>query len=285
MGTMYIPPAFQQTDREILHALIRANPLGMLVTVWDSVPDANHVPFLLSDEGHLGTLRGHVARTNGVWKGADNRPALVVFRGSDGYISPAWYRTKSETGKVVPTWNYTVVHARGPLRVVDDIAWLRDHVTSLVAEHESHRDRPWTVADAPADYIEAMLGAIIGIELPIERASCAASPPSVPRLWRSPNPCDDDESLLATLLAGALAIAGALPGCLTLDFIDVDICESDQTAGRTRRRRTPTSIGSRVIGSLPAEHPARHRRADKERRHQRHAVEYVRRPRASPPHA
>lgn len=162
-----MPPAFQQTDRETLHALIRTNPLGTLVTVSDGVPDANHLPFLLSDDGHLGTLRGHVARANGVWKGAGHTPALVVFRGSDGYISPAWYQTKSETGKVVPTWNYTVVHARGTLRVVEDVAWLRDHVTRLVAEHELSRDRPWSVADAPADYIEAMLGGIVGIEMAI----------------------------------------------------------------------------------------------------------------------
>lgn len=167
MGSMYMPPAFRQTDGETLHALIRANPLGMLVTVSDGVPEANHLPFLLSDEGDHGTLRGHVARANSVWKGADNTPALVVFRGSDGYISPAWYQTKSETGKVVPTWNYSVVHARGSLRVVEDPAWLRDHVTSLVAAHESNRARPWSVADAPADFIDAMLGAIIGIEIPI----------------------------------------------------------------------------------------------------------------------
>jgi transcriptional regulator len=164
---MYVPTAFQQTDRSTLHGLIRANPLGTLVTISGGVPDANHLPFLLSDDGELGTLRGHVARANGVWKGADNTPALVVFQGSDGYISPAWYPTKSETGRVVPTWNYTVVHARGTLRLIEDAAWLRDHVTSLVAEHESMRDRPWSVADAPAEYIEAMLGAIIGVEMPI----------------------------------------------------------------------------------------------------------------------
>ena len=164
---MYVPDAFRQTDRSTLHGLIRANPLGMMVTVSGGVPDANHLPFLLSDDGHLGTLRGHVARANGVWKEAGNTPALVVFHGADGYISPAWYPTKSESGKVVPTWNYTVVHARGTLRVIDDVEWLRDHVTTLVAEHESNRDRPWSVADAPADYIEAMLSAIIGIEMPI----------------------------------------------------------------------------------------------------------------------
>ena len=167
MGDMYVPAAFSQTDQSTLHALIRANPLGTLVTVSDGMPTVNHLPFLLSGDGPFGTLRGHVARANGVWKGVDNTPALVVFHGSDGYISPSWYPTKSETGKVVPTWNYSIVHARGVLRVIDDIPWLRDHVTSLVAEHESKRDRPWSVADAPADYIEAMLGAIIGIELPI----------------------------------------------------------------------------------------------------------------------
>src|SRR5215216_7250491 len=125
MGTMYVSPAFQETDQSTVHALIRANPFGTLVTVSGGVPDANHLPFLLSDDGHLGTLRGHVARANAVWKGANNTPALVVFQGSDGYISPSWYQTKSETGKVVPTWNYTVVHARGTVRVIDDIAWLR----------------------------------------------------------------------------------------------------------------------------------------------------------------
>src|SRR5262249_34938418 len=132
---------------------------------------ANHVPLLLdAPQGELGTLRGHVARANPIWRelSADAQ-ALAIFHGPQGFVSPAWYATKRETGKVVPTWDYAVVHAHGPLRAIEDRDWLRRNVEQLTAQHEAGRAVPWRVADAPADYVEHMLGAIVGLELAIAR--------------------------------------------------------------------------------------------------------------------
>ena len=139
----------------------------MLVTRADEGMVANGVPFLLDPEGPggFGTLRAHVARANPVWREARRDEALVVFQGPQGYVSPAWYPAKAEHGKVVPTWNYVMVQARGPLRVVEDRAWLLALVTRLTERHEAPRDAPWAVTDAPAAYVETMLGAIVGIEI------------------------------------------------------------------------------------------------------------------------
>ncbi|MHB1668548.1 FMN-binding negative transcriptional regulator [Thiomonas sp.] len=166
---MYLPLHFAQPDALALRALMRDHPLATLITHGAPGLDANPVPLLWLDDGSPhGLLRGHVARANPVWR--DTPPgseALAVFHGPDAYISPNWYATKRETGKVVPTWNYAVVHARGPLRVVDDAAWLRELVTMLTRTHEAALPHPWAVSDAPPDYIERMLGAIVGIELPL----------------------------------------------------------------------------------------------------------------------
>jgi transcriptional regulator len=168
---MYVPGHFEESRVEVLHGLIRENPLGALVTVGGGGLDANHIPFEVdAGAGLFGTLRGHVARANPVWReGARDVEALVIFQGASLYISPAWYPTKQETAKVVPTWNYAVVHARGTPRFIDDRDWLRDFVTRLTDRHESTRPEPWHVTDAPADYIDTMLGAIIGVEIPITR--------------------------------------------------------------------------------------------------------------------
>jgi transcriptional regulator len=129
----------------------------------------NHIPFALdATQGPLGTLRGHVARANGVWNGAPGQvESVVVFQGPQAYITPSWYPSKQQHGKVVPTWNYAVVHAHGTPRVVDDPEWLRQHVAALTAVHEAGRPEPWSVADAPAQYIDSLLRAIVGIEIPI----------------------------------------------------------------------------------------------------------------------
>ena len=168
---MYLPKHFEETRVDVLHGLIHAHPLGALITLTPAGLDANHIPFEVDPEpAPLGTLRGHVARANPVWREfSRDLEALVVFQGPSTYVSPAWYETKQETGKVVPTWNYAVVHAHGPLRVIDDPAWLRDFVTKLTDRHEAGRPDRWRVTDAPADYVDSMLRAIVGIELPLTR--------------------------------------------------------------------------------------------------------------------
>lgn len=175
---MYLPTHFEQSDRGALHALIRAHPLGAWVVQGGDGLDANHIPFLLdAQRGPLGTLVGHVARANPVWRalgaegGADS---LVIFQGAQSYVSPSWYASKREHGKVVPTWNYAVVHAHGAPRAIHDRQWLRELVTRLTAEHEQRiaatsSAAPWQVADAPHAFIDGMLDAIVGIEIPIAR--------------------------------------------------------------------------------------------------------------------
>jgi transcriptional regulator len=167
---MYLPKTFEP-DAETLRQFMRAHPFGVLVTMTSNGLDANHIPFVFDAEpSPYGTLRGHVARANPIWRecqaGAD---ALVIFQGPDSFISPSWYPTKEETGAVVPTWNYIVVHAHGTVHVVEDAGWLRAHVEALTDRHESGRDAPWAVSDAPADYIQKMVGAIVGIEMRIAR--------------------------------------------------------------------------------------------------------------------
>jgi len=167
---MYLPKHFEETRSEALHELIRAHPLGMLVTLNGAGLQANSVPFILDADpaGGPGILRAHVARANPLWRETrGDVEALVVFQGPQAYISPGWYASKAEHGKVVPTWNYVMVQARGTLRAVDDADWLRAFVTRLTTKHEAVQAQPWAVADAPADYIDTMLRAIVGIEIPL----------------------------------------------------------------------------------------------------------------------
>jgi len=164
---MYTPSHFDESRPEVLHALMREHPFGLLVTQSPAGLQANGIPFLFdAHRGPLGTLRAHVARANPVWRESDmGLESLVVFQGPQAYISPGWYATKPETGKVVPTWNYVMVQARGRLQVHDDPQWLRALVTELTERHEAGSDRPWQVSDAPADFIDATLRAIVGIEI------------------------------------------------------------------------------------------------------------------------
>ena len=168
---MYLPSHFEESRPAVLHALLRQHPLGLLITQDEAgAPVANAIPFLLdAGRGEFGTLVGHVARANPVWQppaaGRVAPQALVVFQGPDGYISPNGYPSKAEHGKVVPTWNYAMVQARGPLRVLDDAATTRALVTRLTAHHEAAQRSPWAVTDAPDDYIAAMVRAIVCIEI------------------------------------------------------------------------------------------------------------------------
>ena len=167
---MYLPSHFEETRPEVLHALMRARPLATLVTNGADGPQADHIPLLL--DSAAGVLRGHVARANPLWR---DLPAasdtLAIFQGEDAYISPSWYPSKQEHGKAVPTWNYVVVQAYGPLRSIDDPLWLRGFLRTLTTEHETGMAQPWAIDDAPPDYIEKMLAAIVGIELRITRLS------------------------------------------------------------------------------------------------------------------
>lgn len=166
---MYVPKHFAETRVAVMHELIRAHPLAAIVTLRAGGLAAEHVPLEIDpDPAPYGTLLGHVARANPMWRElAPETQALAIFQGPQAYVSPSAYATKRETGKVVPTWNYAVVHARCTLRAVEDPAWLRALVERLTRRHESGRDAPWQVADAPPDYVDQMVRAIVGIELEI----------------------------------------------------------------------------------------------------------------------
>ncbi len=170
---MYIPKYFDEPRVDVLHELMRARPLSTLVTVAGDGLNANHIPLLLSAEpAPYGTLRGHVARSNPIWSDrADEAEVLAIFHGPDAYISPSWYATKAETGKVVPTWNYAVAHAYGTLRIIEDAKWLRDHLGTLSATHEASLPEPWQLDDAPREYTDKLITAIVGIEIEITRLS------------------------------------------------------------------------------------------------------------------
>lgn len=167
---MYQPPHFRDDSRAAQHALIRANPLGLLVTAGAGGLTANPIPFLLDDAGPHGVLQAHLARANP--QGQDLAAAeecLVVFQGPQGYVTPSWYASKSEHGRVVPTWNYATVHAWGRPRVIEDADWLGRQIADLTALREAPRAEPWAVADAPAPFVAAQVRGILGIEIPITR--------------------------------------------------------------------------------------------------------------------
>jgi transcriptional regulator len=166
---MITPNVFKETDLDVLHGLIRSHPLGTWVTSEDDVLDVNHIPFVLdAAHGEYGVLRGHVNIANPVWRSLPTaKESIVVFQGADSYISPSWYPSKQEHGKVVPTWNYIVLHAHGIPRAITDEEWLFEHLNALTNQHESKRDQPWKVSDAPEEFTSKMVKAIVGIEIPI----------------------------------------------------------------------------------------------------------------------
>ncbi len=165
---MYLPEIFRETDFDEIATLVERHSLASLVTLQAGEIVADHIPFLLDAEGK--TLRAHVARANPLWRAFDpSVDALAIFSGVDHYVTPSWYATKRETGKVVPTWNYEVVHVYGRLRAIDDAEWTRALLRDLTARHEAGRSKPWAVEDAPADFIDAQLTAIVGIEIAVSR--------------------------------------------------------------------------------------------------------------------
>ncbi len=217
---MYLPAQFTETRPAVMHALMRAHPLCTLVTQCDSGLVANHVPMQTLDEpGPLGCIRGHIARANPLWR--DYRPAtqaLAVFQGPQIYISPSFYPSKAETGEVVPTWNYAVVHASGTLRFIHDAGWLREFVAGLTAAHEAPRAIPWKIDDAPAPYIDKMLSLIVGFEFSIAmlsgkwKASQNRSQADREGVLGNLQKADDaDSHEMAAMLAASLAPAPQAP--------------------------------------------------------------------------
>ncbi len=168
---MHVPKQFAETDIAVLHALIGAAPLGAWVTMAEGELEVNHIPFLLdSERGQSGVLTGHVAKANPIWKSfTQDIASVVIFQGPQTYITPSWYPSKAAHGKVVPTWNYAVVHAYGRPHAIQDSDWLLQHVNQQVDLREKDQALPWKVSDAPADFVDRLVNAIVGIEIPIER--------------------------------------------------------------------------------------------------------------------
>ena len=213
---MYLPSHFEEKRPEVLHELLRTHPLGLLVTQSEAGElQANTVPFVLDADpsGGPGILRAHVARANPLWHEArGDLQSLVVFQGPQAYISPSFYPSKAEHGKVVPTWNYVMVQARGRLRAIDDAAWVHAFVTRLTDHHEAKRATRWAVSDAPADYVATMTRAIVGIEImltaltgkwKVSQNRSAADRAGVVRGLRDAGVAD------ATLLGGGVPAPGA----------------------------------------------------------------------------
>src|SRR5690554_3494921 len=168
---MYLPNHFKEDDQDKLLQYIRDYSFGTLVVADDEGIEAKHAPFHLGSgaNGSLGHLQCHLARSNPAWQRIQGRArVLVVFQGPDAYVSPSWYPTKAETGRVVPTWNYLAVHVQGAARIVEDSDWLARHVRDLTDRHEAAMDAPWSVDDAPAEFTERLLDAIVGVEITIE---------------------------------------------------------------------------------------------------------------------
>lgn len=168
---MYTPPLLKEDRQDVLHSLISKNPFAALVTFNENGPCADHIPFVLHPELSVkGTLRGHVSKHNPVAQYVSENPdTLVIFQGPHAYITPSWYASKAEHGKVVPTWNYILVHAYGKLEIIRDEVWLMEHLKSLTLSHEKGLKKPWKPADAPEKFIHQQLKGIVGVELKIDR--------------------------------------------------------------------------------------------------------------------
>ncbi|OYU19404.1 MAG: transcriptional regulator [Rhodobacteraceae bacterium PARR1] len=167
---MYQPTQHREDRLSVQHDLIEAHPFGLLISTGAEGILANGLPFLLQrGSGDKGRLQAHIARANPQWAGLDGQEVLVVFQGPLTYVTPGFYETKRETGKVVPTWNYAMVQARGVARVQADTAWLDTQIAALTDRHEAAQAEPWEVSDAPRAYIEAQLRGIVGIEIDIRQ--------------------------------------------------------------------------------------------------------------------
>ena len=211
---MYVPNYHTQPDPNAAQALIATHPLGAWVCTTADGLVANHLPFIFdASRGASGTLLGHVSRANPVWRQlAPAQASVVMFQEAHSYITPNWYPSKAEHGKVVPTWNYSVAHAHGVARAVTDAAWLLDLLTRLTAANEADQPVPWRVADAPADFINKLLAAVVGIEIVIDRIECKlklsqdeALPDRLGTVAGLNAACSDSKSAMAVLVQRAVS--------------------------------------------------------------------------------
>ncbi len=197
---MYTQSVFREERLDILHALITRHPLGTLVTHGAAGLVADHIPFEIapaSDDAPFGVLRAHVARANPLWQTAG--AVMVVFQGASAYVTPSLYEDKPITGKVVPTWNYAVAHAHGTLRAIEDPAWILAQLERMTERHESTLALPWLVSDAPPEFIDKLLGAIVGIEIAVQR---------IDGKWKmSQNRSHNDQATIAAAIGGSSSAA------------------------------------------------------------------------------
>lgn len=214
---MHIPKHFEENNLDVIHRIIRSRPLATLVTLCSEGINANHIPLLFSElPAPHGKLQGHVPRSNPLVSDlAENVDALAIFHGPEAYITPSWYATKRETGKVVPTWNYSVVHAYGRLEVIDDAQWLRRQVEALTRENEAKFSNPWKVSDAPSDYTDKMIRGLVGIEIVLTRllgkTKASQNQPEINRrgvIEGLGNMDDDNAIALASLMDSEKGSAG-----------------------------------------------------------------------------
>jgi transcriptional regulator len=166
---MYLPLAFHEKDPDILWGIVKDHPLGLLISQGEDEIIANLMPFEINREGEEATLCAHMAKANAQWRNLHGQNVLVVFQGANAYVSPQWYESKREHGRVVPTWNYAVVQVRGHVRVIEDSAWLLKQVTKVTNHHEQTvtPGKAWHVTDAPEDYIQSQLKGIVGMEIDV----------------------------------------------------------------------------------------------------------------------
>lgn len=203
---MYTPAHFAITNQDALHRIIREHPLGILVTPTSTGMDANHIPFEFDPAvGEHGLLSAHVARANPVWQQCrDGADVMVIFRGNESYISPNWYPSKHETHRLVPTWNYEVVHVHGRLTVMDDEKFARRVVARLTRTHEAQEPKPWKMGDSAPEFIDSMIKAIVGIQVSVERVEGKA------KLSQNREPRDRLSAADTLAKRGATALAQAM---------------------------------------------------------------------------
>jgi transcriptional regulator len=168
---MHIQAHFAETRVPVLHELMRARPLATFIVANGEDIAVNHMPMMIeSDASEYGVIRGHVPRSNRIWKSfGGQQNAVAVFHGPDCYVTPSWYPSKQKHGKAVPTWNYVIAHAHGFPKAIHDAAWLLEHLHAMTSKQEAFQTQPWKISDAPPDYIELMLKNIVGIEMPVSR--------------------------------------------------------------------------------------------------------------------